>query len=371
MVEDYWKLKPLVAKNNQNSFKSDQWKLEPFSGPSNLGLTTHKKKSTPKKDLTYPEAKKKCNLNPFGDADKDGVKNIFDCRPFNSSRQDNPIASAWKKRKEKRKAKQFKEAEKDVARIQKQEEPKEMYFEEKQPEEQTFKIKEHKTTLRESLGQAKQNVGASVEQLQKFGKKISSSKAFAESGIKREAKIRGTTEEEIDKIIDKARKKKQLSDEENEKLNLYQIKQERKAHKEEVLEKASKQASKFAEGPKEFPTGGFPKVRPKQRETFPTQPQTFQEGAAQEIIPVYQVPESPAQVPYTSRLTPTIRTPAIIKRIEKTQKQQDLFPQPKGPTAFELLRAEETSRRELNIERPLPPVGGVDLTTDEPHRVQR
>ena len=219
MVEDYWKLKPLVAKKNQASFKSDYWKIKTFSGPSSLGLIDHKSK----KNLTYPEAKKKYNLSPFGDADKDGVRNIFDCRPFDPSRQDNPIGSAWKKHKEKKKAKQMKEAEDTLSRIQKEEAPKQMYFEEKPEDQAKIKIKEHKVTLRESFGQAKENVGASIGQLKKFGKKVSSSKAFAESGIKREAKIRGTTEEEIERIIDKVRKKRQLSKEDEEKLNYIRL----------------------------------------------------------------------------------------------------------------------------------------------------
>jgi len=47
-----------------------------------------KPKVTKKKDLTWKQAKKRYpKLNPFGDADKDGVKNKFDCRPFNRRKQ--------------------------------------------------------------------------------------------------------------------------------------------------------------------------------------------------------------------------------------------------------------------------------------------
>jgi len=42
----------------------------------------------PKKSLTYPEASIKYPLCPFGDADKDGKINMFDCRPFDKKRQD-------------------------------------------------------------------------------------------------------------------------------------------------------------------------------------------------------------------------------------------------------------------------------------------
>lgn len=43
----------------------------------------------PKKNLNWWQAKKRYpNLKPFGDADKDGVINILDCKPFNKKRQD-------------------------------------------------------------------------------------------------------------------------------------------------------------------------------------------------------------------------------------------------------------------------------------------
>ena len=40
-----------------------------------------------KKDLNYFQANRKYNIKPFGDVDKDGVRNIFDCRPFNRYKQ--------------------------------------------------------------------------------------------------------------------------------------------------------------------------------------------------------------------------------------------------------------------------------------------
>ena len=44
---------------------------------------------TPKKDMNWKQAKKRYpNLKPFGDADKDGVKNWLDCKPFDRKRQD-------------------------------------------------------------------------------------------------------------------------------------------------------------------------------------------------------------------------------------------------------------------------------------------
>jgi hypothetical protein len=45
----------------------------------------------PKKELTWSQASQrypKIKLNPFGDADKDGVKNWVDCKPFDKKKQD-------------------------------------------------------------------------------------------------------------------------------------------------------------------------------------------------------------------------------------------------------------------------------------------
>jgi len=48
-----------------------------------------RKRSIPKKNMNWSQAKRRFpGLNPMGDADRDGVKNRFDCRPFNRMRQD-------------------------------------------------------------------------------------------------------------------------------------------------------------------------------------------------------------------------------------------------------------------------------------------
>jgi len=40
------------------------------------------------KNLTWPQAKARFpNMKPYGDVDKDGVKNKFDCKPFDRKRQ--------------------------------------------------------------------------------------------------------------------------------------------------------------------------------------------------------------------------------------------------------------------------------------------
>lgn len=52
---------------------------------NNVNVVNIKKK---KSDMTYDEAKRKFpKMNPFGDADKDGIENWMDCRPFNKNKQ--------------------------------------------------------------------------------------------------------------------------------------------------------------------------------------------------------------------------------------------------------------------------------------------
>lgn len=45
-------------------------------------------KHIPKHQLSWPQAQRRFpQMNPYGDSDKDGVKNLLDCRPFNKSKQ--------------------------------------------------------------------------------------------------------------------------------------------------------------------------------------------------------------------------------------------------------------------------------------------
>jgi hypothetical protein len=47
--------------------------------------------SITKKNMNWKQAKARYpRLSPFGDADRDGVKNKFDCHPFDRKRQDDP-----------------------------------------------------------------------------------------------------------------------------------------------------------------------------------------------------------------------------------------------------------------------------------------
>ncbi len=48
-----------------------------------------KLKKMPRKDMSWTQAKaRNPKLLPFSDADKDGVKNWLDCKPFDRKRQD-------------------------------------------------------------------------------------------------------------------------------------------------------------------------------------------------------------------------------------------------------------------------------------------
>ena len=57
-------------------------------------------KPTPLKNLSWTQAKSRFpNMKPLGDADKDGVKNFLDCKPFDIKRQgENPKIDEIKKR---------------------------------------------------------------------------------------------------------------------------------------------------------------------------------------------------------------------------------------------------------------------------------
>ena len=88
------KVKPIsfISAPIHTKFRSSPVK---FSSPFSLNPVK-------KKDLTYPQAKALYpGLNPYGDADKDGVKNWLDCRPFDPKRQDEPKRKITKKEQRK------------------------------------------------------------------------------------------------------------------------------------------------------------------------------------------------------------------------------------------------------------------------------
>jgi len=74
------KLRKYIGSKKRLS-KLDKVKVIPF-------LMVGKPKSIRKKDLTWPQAKRRFpRLKPMADTDRDGVKNMFDCRPFNKRKQ--------------------------------------------------------------------------------------------------------------------------------------------------------------------------------------------------------------------------------------------------------------------------------------------
>jgi len=55
-----------------------------------------KRKKIKKKDMSWTQAKSRFpKLKPFGDTDRDGVKNWLDCKPFDKKRQDSK--KKWRK----------------------------------------------------------------------------------------------------------------------------------------------------------------------------------------------------------------------------------------------------------------------------------
>ena len=73
----------------------------------NINITNFgslKRTPTSKQKMSWSQAKQKYpNLKPMGDADRDGVKNWADCKPFNKLKQDDNLGveeniAGWKLR---------------------------------------------------------------------------------------------------------------------------------------------------------------------------------------------------------------------------------------------------------------------------------
>ena len=74
------KLRRYIA-NKKRLVKMDKSSVIPF-------IMIGKPKHISKENLTWPQAKRRFPLlNPYKDTDRDGVKNMFDCRPFNRKKQ--------------------------------------------------------------------------------------------------------------------------------------------------------------------------------------------------------------------------------------------------------------------------------------------
>jgi len=73
---DFWGGKKVTTKRRTPTAKPFLFKPQPM------------KRSIPKRNMTWSQAKRKYpKLSPLGDADRDGVKNKFDCRPFDRKKQ--------------------------------------------------------------------------------------------------------------------------------------------------------------------------------------------------------------------------------------------------------------------------------------------
>jgi len=64
----------------------------------NWNPLTAKRKKVKRKDMSWTQAKvRNPKLSPFGDVDRDGVKNWLDCKPFDRKRQDKKKEAKWRK----------------------------------------------------------------------------------------------------------------------------------------------------------------------------------------------------------------------------------------------------------------------------------
>jgi len=86
-MKDFWKPKKINFK--PMNFNMKPIKVKPMFGISkpanfsNFGITKNPVPRKPNKNLSYPQAKRRYSgLSPFGDWDRDGRVNMFDCRPF-------------------------------------------------------------------------------------------------------------------------------------------------------------------------------------------------------------------------------------------------------------------------------------------------
>jgi hypothetical protein len=84
-----WNLKKVTKTKNNNSISFTQPKtgISPF-----LGIPKRGTKKTSKLNMDWYQAKARYpKMNPYADADRDGVPNIMDCKPFNKKKQDGPM----------------------------------------------------------------------------------------------------------------------------------------------------------------------------------------------------------------------------------------------------------------------------------------
>jgi len=91
-MRNFWNVKPLKLSSSMKPIKAKS--MFNIARPvkfSTFGLTETPVPRKPNKNLSYPQAKMRYSgLSPFGDWDRDGRVNIFDCRPFDFYRHKVP-----------------------------------------------------------------------------------------------------------------------------------------------------------------------------------------------------------------------------------------------------------------------------------------
>lgn len=74
---------PLKMINDMNKKISKSFNIQGFSHLNSLQSF-----GSSKRDMNFVQGFFTMGLNPFKDSDRDGVPNLFDCKPFDKSRQD-------------------------------------------------------------------------------------------------------------------------------------------------------------------------------------------------------------------------------------------------------------------------------------------
>jgi hypothetical protein len=100
-------INPIMPKANVNFYNNGVSEVMKVNPPQQIVVAKPKSVhpintnlNVPKKEMNWFQAKTKFpKLNPFGDADKDGVINSLDCKPFNKYKQASPDIGFGKKRR--------------------------------------------------------------------------------------------------------------------------------------------------------------------------------------------------------------------------------------------------------------------------------
>lgn len=424
-MKDIWKTKRNIWGNQQiNKFN--------LKGQNpNLFLMQNLKKKH-KKDLTYSESRLLFNLTPFGDADKDKTKNIFDCHPFDRSRQGvmdkakewisdkfaGPVEESMLEKRKKKKSfegpieqpiKQQKKQsildsfskpkskkapsipppepsvqQSDIDRLKKMDQqiksskpeqpPLEEYYTPAQNWEQKVvePTKKAKKWIEEIPESIEKRIPGPIAKVGKGVAKVTKEGVKTYKTMFPGAGVLGKREKEIEKVMEKYDTEGSqgvYTQEEVEKiLGGLKQKEEKEKKLQEIGLSIRRQEEKFAEGPTTTPTGQ-PISRTKESPKVLYQPQAYQIMAAQQPI-VPRQEDDYSIYPWQSQTTASIMTPGSSRQVAAL-KYRGLAKPLKGQTVFQTIRQEDQLRREMGIEKPLPPAGGRNMQTGEPFRVPK